>query len=85
MLERDTDRDVALLSLKVIGVRSVPDLLRALAVRAPEVRVFACGQLAELGADAKEAVPRLQELTNGQPQSVQDAARAALTKIETAP
>ena len=85
MLERDTDRGVALLSLKVIGLRSVPDLLRALAVRAPEVRIFACGQLAELGADAKDAVPRLKELTSGQPQPVQEAARAALSKIEPAP
>ena len=85
LLDRDTDRAVALLSLKVIGVRSVPDLLRALAVRAPEVRVFACEQLAALGADAKEAVPRLKELTSGQPQPVQDAARAALAKIEPAP
>ena len=63
-------------------MRSVPDLLRALSMREPQVRVFACEQLAALGADAKDAVPRLQELTTNQPQAVQDAARAALAKIE---
>ena len=85
MLERDTDRGVALLSLKVIGVRSVLDLVHALSVKEPQIRVFACEQLAALGAEARDAVPRLKELTNGQPTAVQDAARAALTKIEPTP
>ena len=85
MLERDTDRGVALLSLKVIGVRSVLDLVHALSVKEPQVRVFACEQLAALGPEAKESVSRLQELTTGQPPAVQDAARAALAKIEPAP
>ena len=85
MLERDTDRGVALLSLKVIGVRSVPDLLRALSMKEPPVRVFACDQLAALGPEAKEAIPRLKELASEQPQEVLEAARAALAKIEPAP
>ena len=85
MLERDNERGVALLSLKVIGVRSVPDLLRALSLKEPQVRVFACDQLAALGPEAKDAIPRLKELAGGQPPAVQDAARAALAKIEPAP
>ena len=84
MLERDNDRGVALLALKVIGVRSVPDLLRALSMKEPQVRVFACEQLAAMGADARDAAPRLKELTADQPQAVKDAARAALAKIEPA-
>ena len=84
MLENDRDRGVALLALKVIGVKSVPDLLRALSMREPQVRVFACEQLASLGSEAKDATPRLKELSANQPQAVQDAARAALAKIEPA-
>ena len=84
MLERDTDRGVALLALRAIGIRSVPDLLRALAVREPQVKVFACERLADLGPEAREAVPRLRELTSGQPQAVTEAARSALNTIEPA-
>ena len=82
MLERDNERGVALLALKLIGVRSTQDLLRALSVKEPQVRVFACEQLAALGVEAKDAVPRLKELADGQPKAVQEAARAALAKIE---
>ena len=82
MLERDTDRGVAMLALKVIGVRSVPDLLRALSMKEPQVRVFACEQLSALGAEARDAVPRLKELAGDQPKAVKDAALAALAKIE---
>ena len=82
MLERDIDRVVALDALRAIGVRDVPDLLKVLAVKDPKVRVFACESLAALGPEAKDATPRLRELLNGQPQPVQDAARAALVKIE---
>ncbi len=85
MLERDNERGVALLAMKVIGVRSVPDLLRALTMREPQVRVFACEQLASLGAEAKEAIPRLKELSEGQPKAVEEAARGALAKIESTP
>ena len=59
--------------------------MRALAVKEPQVRVFACEQLAALGPDAKDAAPRLKELANGQPEAVLQAARAALAKIELAP
>ena len=85
MLERDIDRVVAFEALRAIGVRTVPDLLKALAVKDPKVRVFACESLAALGPEAKDAAARLRELLNGQPQPVQDAARAALAKIEPAP
>ena len=84
MLERDNDRGVALLALKVIGVRSVPDLLRALSMKEPQVRVFACEQLAALGTDARDAAPRLKELTTDQPQAVKEAALAALAKMAPA-
>ena len=82
MLDRDNDRGVALLALKLIGVRSTLDLVRALSVKEPQVRVFACEQLAALGAEAKDAIPRLKELADAQPKAVQEAARAALAKIE---
>ena len=85
MLEREPDRVVALDALRAIGVRTVPELLKALAVKDPKVRVFACESLAALGPEAKDASVRLRELLNGQPQPVQDAARAALAKIESAP
>ena len=85
MLERDIDRVVALDTLRAIGLRSVPDLLKVLAVKDPKVRVFACESLAALGPEAKDATARLRELLNGQPQPVQDAARTALAKIEPAP
>ena len=85
MLERDADRGVALLALKLIGVHSVQDLLRALSVKEPQVRVFACEQLASLGAEAKDAIPRLKELADGEPKAVQEAARAALAKIAPTP
>jgi HEAT repeat protein len=82
MLERDGDRPVALDALKAIGGGTVPDWLKALAVKDPKVRVFACESLAKLGPEAKDATARLRELLNGQPQPVQDAARTALAKIE---
>ena len=85
MLERDLDRGVALLSLKVIGVRSVTELLPLLSAKDSQVRVFACDQLALLGAEAREAVPRLKELSSSQPQAVQDAAKSALAKISPTP
>ncbi len=85
MLDRDTDRGVALLALKVIGVRSVTELLPILSARDSQVRIFACEQLASIGPDAKDAVPRLKELAASQPQSVQEAARSALAKIAPAP
>ena len=53
-------------------------------VKDPKIRIFACEALAALGPDAKDAATRLRELTTGQPAPVQDAARAALAKIETA-
>jgi HEAT repeat protein len=82
MLERgDNERPIALEALRAIGVRSVPDLLNALAVKDPKTRVWACESLGALGPDAKDAAGRLRELLEGQPQSVQDAARAALAKI----
>ncbi len=84
MLDRDNDRPAALAALQAIGVRNVPDLLKMLAVKDPKARVFACESLAALGPEAKDAAARLRELTNGQPPSVQDAARAALAKIEPA-
>ena len=85
MLERDNERQVALDALKAIGGGSVADMLKALAMKDPKVRVYACESLAALGPDAKDAAAPLRELLTGQPQSVQDAARAALAKIEPAP
>ena len=85
MLERETDRPIALESLRAIGVRSTPDLLRALGVKDPAVRIFACGQLEAMGAEAHDAIPKLKELLNGQPAPVQEAAKAALSKIDPQP
>ena len=85
MVEREIDRVVALDALRAIGVRTVPDLLKILAVKDPNVRIFACESLTALGPEAKDAAAPLRELTNGQPAPVQDAARAALAKIEPAP
>lgn len=85
MLERDNERQPALDALKAIGGGSVEDMVKALAVKDPKVRVYACESLAALGPDAKAAAAPLRELLTGQPQPVQDAARAALAKIEPAP
>jgi len=85
MLERENERAAALDALKAIRGGTVPDWLKALAVKDPKVRVFACESLAALGPGAKDASPRLRELLDGQPPPVQEAARAALAKIEPAP
>ncbi len=81
MLDRETDRGSAMQALKAIGVRTVPDLVKMLAVKEPRIRTFACESLGALGPAAKDAVPKLQELLAGD-SSLRAPVTAALAKIE---
>ena len=81
MLDRETDRGSAMQALKAIGVRTVPELLKMLAVKEPRVRVFACESLAALGPAAKDAVPKLRELLASD-SALRAPITAALAKIE---
>ena len=81
MLERETDRGSAMQALKAIGVRTVPELIKMLAVKEPRVRTFACESLGALGPAAKDAVPKLRELLAND-SALRGPATAALEKIE---
>jgi HEAT repeat protein len=82
MLANDDDVSDALAALKIIGVRTIPELLKALNAKDTKAQVFACESLAALGPEARDALPRLRELAGGQSSPVQKAARAAIAKVE---
>jgi HEAT repeat protein len=84
LLDSDEDRAFALEALRRTQPRAVPQLLPLLNHRDQGVRVFACERLGRLGADAREAIPALQQLAGAQsqPESVQREARRALRQIE---
>jgi HEAT repeat protein len=85
MLSNESDAGDAFATLKILGVRSVPDLLKMLDAKDNKVRVFAAESLGSMGPDAKDAASRLRELVNDQAQPVQKAVRTALAKIEPPP
>jgi HEAT repeat protein len=85
MLDRETDRKIALEALKSIHVHDLPPLLTALNNKDANVRAFACDSLGDLGPAAKEAVPALQEKANGDAEAVRDAAKKALERINSNP
>jgi HEAT repeat protein len=81
MLEKETERGEAMRALKAIGVKNVPDLVTMLSVRDPRVRTFACESLGNLGADAKDAAPKLREIA-AEDGALRASANAALKKID---
>jgi HEAT repeat protein len=81
MLEKETERGEAMRALKAIGVRNVPDLVAMLSVKDARVRTFACESLGNLGADAKDAAPKLREIA-AQDGALRASANAALKKID---
>jgi HEAT repeat protein len=83
MLEKETERGDAMRALKAIGVDTLPELKKMLAVKDPKVRAFACESLGALGPAAKDAAPRLHELL-AQDSSLREPITAALAKIEPA-
>jgi len=82
MLGNETERGEAMKALKAIGVDTVPDLQKMLAVKDAKVRTLACESLAAMGSAAKDAAPQLRELLK-QDASLQAPINAALAKIET--
>ncbi len=80
MLPSANERSEGMRALKAIGVRSVPELMKMLAINDARVRIFACESLAALGPAAKEAAPKLREVA--QDGEVRKAAEAALKKLE---
>lgn len=85
MLKQEDDRAVALEALKAIGVTSVTDLNQAGIIKDSAVRLYVCAQLAQLGPQAREALPRLRAFTRDDDPRVRDAAKAAMAKVEAAP
>lgn len=81
MLPSPNERGEAMRALKVIGVRTVPELKSMLAVNDLRVRTLACESLGALGPAAKEVAPKLHELAS-QNSEIRPAATAALAKIE---
>jgi HEAT repeat protein len=65
MLQREEERDVAFETLRQINVRSVPDLVTLLSDRDLTVKVFATQRLGRLGPEARDAVPALEAILNG--------------------
>jgi HEAT repeat protein len=82
MLDRDTDRAVALETLRAIHVHDIPPLLAALNHKDANVRAFACESLGELGPEAKDAVPVLEQKAQGDSEPVRGAAKKALQRIQ---
>jgi HEAT repeat protein len=81
MLSRENERNDAMKALKIIGVETLPDLQKMLAVKDSKVRMFACEALGLLGPAAKDAAPQLRDLLN-QDSSLRGPITAALAKIE---
>lgn len=83
MLKQEDDRYVALEALKAIGVTSVAELNQAGIIKDSAVRLYVCAQLAQLGPQAREALPRLRAFSRDEDPRVREAAKAALAKLET--
>jgi len=80
----DDDTVVAMSASEVlvkIGRDSVPELVGALRAGAPKARGWAAHSLGEIGKDAKDAVPALQEARKDP--ALKTAASEALQKIGT--
>jgi len=82
MLDRDTDRPIALATLRAMKIHDVAQLLTRLEDRSFTVRVFACDSLAKLGPEAKEALPALQKKAEGDIDVVKTAAKKAIEEIQ---
>jgi HEAT repeat protein len=81
MLSRENDRGEALGTLRGMRVQAVQPLMKKLDDKAPEVRVFACEALAKLGAEAREALPALQQRVEKEGDPVRSAAQKAIEQI----
>jgi HEAT repeat protein len=78
----DTDRAVALDTLRKIQVRDVASLIAMLKVSDGNVRVFACDRLAALGPAARDALPALQTLLKaGAGKQVEIATQRTIDKL----
>jgi len=84
MLANESERSDGLRVLKAIGVDSVPELQKMLAMKDAKVRTFACESLGALGPAAKDAAPQLRDAA-AQDASLLGPVNAALAKIEAAP
>jgi HEAT repeat protein len=84
LLDHDQDREFALDALRQLRIRTVPTLLPLLDHGDARVRLFACERLGRIGAAARDAVPTLQKLAqgDGQPDYVRREARRAVQQIE---
>lgn len=69
---------LAIQAMAAVGLDAVPDLIEALD-RHPSAAANALG---EIGAGARQAVGKLEELTESDEKSVRDSAEAALAKIQ---
>ena len=83
MLDRDMDRPIALETLRAIHVREVPPLLTALNHKDATVRAFACESLGDLGPEAHDAVPALEQKAQTEGEPVRTAAKKALERINS--
>ncbi|MDQ3624748.1 MAG: HEAT repeat domain-containing protein, partial [Verrucomicrobiota bacterium] len=83
LLKREEDREFALAALREISVGSLPHLLEMLESSDPSVRLFACERLGQLGSDARETRPALEQLAENprQPEEIRRSARRAVRSI----
>lgn len=65
LLGREDERDFAFDTLRQISPRSVPDLVVMLGDRDLAVKGFAARRLGSLGPEAREAIPALEAILNG--------------------
>jgi HEAT repeat protein len=85
LLSSDQDRDAVRQALKEIDAvepAALPTLLKALDEDDRFARYYAVFFLKKLGPDAKEALPRLRELTGDESSRLREAVQSAIEAIE---
>jgi HEAT repeat protein len=85
LLDSEQDRDAVRTSLREIDaveVSALPVLMAALKSEDRTARFYAVFFLKKLGPDAKEALPRLRELSGDESSRLREAVQSAIDAIE---
>jgi HEAT repeat protein len=83
LFKSEKDWQAALEAARAIQVTSVPNLIGILESKEPSLRSFGCERLRLIGPEAKEALPALQKLLEGEKEDfIKRQARGAIRKIE---
>jgi HEAT repeat protein len=77
----DSDRTLAVDTLRAMRVRNVDAIILAMESSVVEVRIWGVERLGRMGADAKPARPKLEALMNDENEYVRRASRRALQQM----